>query len=623
MHYPHIKAATIPEPPRAAIQFRSNDSNMVQGNFSTKGSKPDIQLLASNSKNILNTLQLQKVANNSSRVNLAQGQANNTGLPDNLKSGIENLSGYSMDDVKVHYNSNKPAQLNAHAYAQGTDIHIAPGQEKHLPHEAWHVIQQKQGRVRPTVQMKGVDINDDEFLEREADFMGDKAQSKFGDTSVQQRINSKSSVKNHNNLQHIVQRYIYLGDSKNRLNEKPIELVKLVPEKYHDILDSALGHSIMPIRGTSLMDIATQIKKIGSLRDTHKPWRDVPDDPNPIFYGVASPDGAPRLRGDRLGAVGRLLYMGKDQGKEIIDFKNISNPKLLLNVPYSETIQESSSPLGLIDSPKKPVPAIQPVVSLPPPLMADGQQLGGPPPPPPLVSAASIPKTAPDPKSILRDLRKKDTFNYHEKIAAEKISAGITWKNPYVDKGGVGKWFNTSKRGIDWATTRGKIVYFALDNLDDTLIPGKEDKAGQSITASELRYTCRLYLKYKRLIPGESLEGNFGNILFLEKGEIVDPPWIQKPGLWNSYIHQVLDKHPQLTLAPLKEAAHLMLQKKYVGAGELYKEVLGKLPKELWTNKMRKIDQVIDEISEYQKMDESSVGAGNLYISISSSLKNI
>ncbi len=38
---------------------------------------------------------------------------NNTGMPNNLKSGIENLSGYSMDDVKVHYNSDKPAQLNS------------------------------------------------------------------------------------------------------------------------------------------------------------------------------------------------------------------------------------------------------------------------------------------------------------------------------------------------------------------------------------------------------------------------------------------------------------------------------------------------------------------------------
>jgi hypothetical protein len=73
-----------------------------------------------------------------------QKKENNTGLPDGLKSGIENLSGYAMDDVKVHYNSNKPAQLNAHAYAQGTDIHLGSGQEQHLAHEACHVVQQKQ-----------------------------------------------------------------------------------------------------------------------------------------------------------------------------------------------------------------------------------------------------------------------------------------------------------------------------------------------------------------------------------------------------------------------------------------------------------------------------------------------
>ncbi|GGG31300.1 hypothetical protein GCM10011344_35260 [Dokdonia pacifica] len=105
-----------------------------------------------------------------------QKKENNTGLPDDLKSGIENLSGYAMDDVKVHYNSDKPTQLNAHAYAQGTDIHLASGQEKHLPHEAWHVVQQKQGRVQPTKQLKSkVNINDDEGLEKEADEMGEKA----------------------------------------------------------------------------------------------------------------------------------------------------------------------------------------------------------------------------------------------------------------------------------------------------------------------------------------------------------------------------------------------------------------------------------------------------------------
>jgi hypothetical protein len=107
---------------------------------------------------------------------LIQRKPNNTGLPDQLKSGIENISGYSMDDVKVHYNSSRPAQLNAYAYAQGTDIHIAAGQQKHLPHEAWHVVQQKQGRVQATTQLKSsVPLNDDEALEKEADKMGAKA----------------------------------------------------------------------------------------------------------------------------------------------------------------------------------------------------------------------------------------------------------------------------------------------------------------------------------------------------------------------------------------------------------------------------------------------------------------
>lgn len=99
---------------------------------------------------------------------------NNTGLPDNLKTGIEVFSGYGLDGVKVHYNSEKPAQLQALAYTQGTDIHIAPGQEKHLPHEAWHVVQQMQGRVQPTMQTQGVNVNDSEGLEREADVMGGK-----------------------------------------------------------------------------------------------------------------------------------------------------------------------------------------------------------------------------------------------------------------------------------------------------------------------------------------------------------------------------------------------------------------------------------------------------------------
>lgn len=104
-----------------------------------------------------------------------QNYENNTGLPDKLKYGLENLSGYSLDDVRVYYNSDKPAQFMALAYAQGSEIHLGPGQEKHLPHEAWHVVQQKQGRVQPTMQMNGFLINADHTLEDEATSMGNRA----------------------------------------------------------------------------------------------------------------------------------------------------------------------------------------------------------------------------------------------------------------------------------------------------------------------------------------------------------------------------------------------------------------------------------------------------------------
>ncbi len=114
-------------------------------------------------------------------------------LPAQLQAGIESLSGMSMAHVNVHYNSPQPAQLNAHAFAQGSDIHLAAGQERHLPHEAWHVVQQAQGRVQPTMQMKaGVSINDDRALEQEADVMGARAQA-AGQTTQRRALTTTGS----------------------------------------------------------------------------------------------------------------------------------------------------------------------------------------------------------------------------------------------------------------------------------------------------------------------------------------------------------------------------------------------------------------------------------------------
>ena len=145
-----------------------------------------IQSAANNSRQVAQLQKLQELANVSQRVaqrnesledleEPAQLKRNDTGLPDNLKNGMESMTGHSLDNVQVHYNSPKPAQLHAHAYAQGNDIHLGSGQQHHLAHELGHVVQQIEGRVQPTMSVDGVAINDNAGLEKEADMLGDKA----------------------------------------------------------------------------------------------------------------------------------------------------------------------------------------------------------------------------------------------------------------------------------------------------------------------------------------------------------------------------------------------------------------------------------------------------------------
>jgi hypothetical protein len=207
-------------------EFKSNGQNTSQFIDNRPGAiaQRKLQIAINNSPKVKQLQAYQKMADNytskiiqrkenagNRSLEPIQRKENHTGLPDNLKSGIEKLSGYAMDDVKVHYNSDKPSQLQAHAYAQGTDIHIAPGQEKHLPHEAWHVTQQKQGRVKQTTQLKQHNINDDKSLESEADHMGRRA----ADISKPDVADSNIFLKSALNIQFksdIVQRVVRYGD---------------------------------------------------------------------------------------------------------------------------------------------------------------------------------------------------------------------------------------------------------------------------------------------------------------------------------------------------------------------------------------------------------------------------
>jgi hypothetical protein len=172
----------------ALSQYKYRTEPMFQfiDNRSESAAQMKLQEMADDSPQIKRAVQLQAMVDNYSpqKQNYSQQKAspdtsiveNRTGLPDKLKSGIENLSGYLMDDVTVYRNSVKPAQLHAFAYAEGSDIHLGPGQEKHLPHEAWHVVQQKQGRVKPNSTIKGkLNVNQEVALENEADRMGARA----------------------------------------------------------------------------------------------------------------------------------------------------------------------------------------------------------------------------------------------------------------------------------------------------------------------------------------------------------------------------------------------------------------------------------------------------------------
>ncbi len=194
-------------------------------------------------------------------------RANLTGMPDDLKSGIESLSGFSMDDVRVHYNSSKPATVQALAYTQGTDIHVAPGQEKHLPHEAWHVAQQMAGRVSPTTNINGMPVNDNAELEHEADVMGAKAvqgKTNIGIIKSNIRLNSESiqrmpnanmtcfkdyvitdEQKNHRGLL-LNGTEIHLKDEKTPKVENKIEALKVISEKAAE-LGNATRDSMAPL----------------------------------------------------------------------------------------------------------------------------------------------------------------------------------------------------------------------------------------------------------------------------------------------------------------------------------------------------------------------------------------
>ena len=92
-----------------------------------------------------------------------------TRLPDRLRKRAEASFRVPLGNVAVHYNSPVPRLLHAFALTQNPHIYLGPGQERHLPHEVGHILQQRTGAVRSNAVRNGVPVNDDSRLEAEAD----------------------------------------------------------------------------------------------------------------------------------------------------------------------------------------------------------------------------------------------------------------------------------------------------------------------------------------------------------------------------------------------------------------------------------------------------------------------
>lgn len=219
-----------------------------------------------------------------------QRAENNTGLPDGLKSGIEGLSGTAMDDVKVHYNSDKPGRFSSAAYTEGSDIHVASGQEKHLPHEAWHAVQQKQGRVKASMQFKGLGANLDSSLEREADVMGAKASHL---ASVESRLSSSTQIA-HSSVQ--------LGQSAQPLQRQtvgtPVRQFACGNKKKQDNKRNAV---VLDHADVGDLEDESEVQKYTALKSRHAHYEgeDVDASTNPLI--VDGRKGVQGLRGMGMG----------------------------------------------------------------------------------------------------------------------------------------------------------------------------------------------------------------------------------------------------------------------------------------------------------------------------------
>jgi outer membrane protein OmpA-like peptidoglycan-associated protein len=163
----------------SSLQLKTNPLQLsgIEGDDNLQMKKAPFQLKGEEEEE---SMQLRENSNVPSPTRESSTQ---TKLPDPVQAKMESSFGTDFSNVSIHKDSSKAENLGAQAYAQGSEVHFAPGKydpssqsgQELIGHELTHVVQQRQGRVQPTTQRKGASINDSSSLEQEADHLGLKA----------------------------------------------------------------------------------------------------------------------------------------------------------------------------------------------------------------------------------------------------------------------------------------------------------------------------------------------------------------------------------------------------------------------------------------------------------------
>ncbi len=97
-------------------------------------------------------------------------------LPSHIRAHHEAASGVSLHDAQVFRNSPLPERWSAEALTFRNRVFLGPGKERHLAHEAWHVVQQKRNAVHAEFRIGETGVNTSARFENEADRMGARAE---------------------------------------------------------------------------------------------------------------------------------------------------------------------------------------------------------------------------------------------------------------------------------------------------------------------------------------------------------------------------------------------------------------------------------------------------------------